>query len=80
MLQRVTIEFAVDVPNEGVARDVETRLLREHHALLCEVLQSITGHAPLYAPNQRGISVGSETVTWNTEEKDWVALDEDGDD
>lgn len=80
MLQRITIDFAVDVPNEGVARDVETRIRREHHAHLCDVLQSVTGYAPLLAPDQRGIAVGSEPVRWNAEEQDWVALDDDGTD
>jgi hypothetical protein len=78
MLQRITIEFAVDVPNEGVARDVETRIHREHHAHLCDVIQSVTGYAPLLAPDQRGLTVGSEPVAWNAEEQDWVALDDDG--
>jgi hypothetical protein len=78
MLQRVTIEFAVDVPNEGVARDVGTRIHRERHAYLCDVLQSVTGYAPLLAPDQRGLTVGSEPVAWNAEEQDWVALDDDG--
>ena len=80
MLQRVTIEFAVDVPNESVARDVETRIHREHQAHLCDVLQSVTGYAPLLSPEQRGLIVGSEPVTWNTKEQDWAALDDDGTD
>lgn len=79
MLQRVTIEFAVDVPNEGVAGDVMTRIRREHHAQLCEVLQSVTGYAPLVAPEQRGIIVGSEPVDWDEVEQDWVSLDDEGD-
>jgi hypothetical protein len=77
MLQRVTIEFAVDIPNEGIARDVETRIQREHLAHLCSVLQAVTGYEPLLAPGQRGLNVGSEPVTWNTTERDWVALDDD---
>ncbi len=80
MLQRITIEFAVDVPNEGVARDVETRIHREHHAHLCDTLQSVTGYAPLLAPDQRGLTVGSEPVTWNEEEQDWVVDDKDSTD
>lgn len=80
MLQRVMIEFTVDVPNEGVARDVEARILHEHHAKLCDVLQSVTGHAPLLTPQQRGLSVSSEAVTWSAEERDWVPVDgDDGD-
>jgi len=80
MLQRVAIEFVVDVPNEDVARDVETRIHREHHARLCDVLQSVTGYTPLVSPNQPGIAVGSELVTWNAAEQDWVALDDDSTD
>lgn len=80
MLQRVMIEFAVDVPNEGVARDVETRIHREHYARLCDVLQSVTGYEPLLAPNQRGLAVGSEPVIWNAEEQDWISLDDGGTD
>jgi hypothetical protein len=80
MLQRVSIEFAVDVPNEGVAGDVETRIGHEHLARLCDVLQSVTGYEPLRAPGQRGLSVGAEAVTWSATEQDWVALDDDGDD
>ena len=80
MLQRVTIEFVVDVPNEGVARDVETRIHREHYARLCDVLQSVTGYTPLLAPDQPGLGVGSEPVTWNVAEQDWIALDDDGSD
>lgn len=82
MLQRVSIEFVVDVPNEGVAGDVETRIGREHHASLCNMLQSVTGYEPLWAPGQRGLSVGTEPVTWSATEEDWVPLDtgEDDDD
>lgn len=80
MLQRVTIEFVVDVPNEGVARDVETRIHREHHGSLCEHLQSVTGYTPLLTPDQPGLVVGSEPVTWNDTEQAWVALDDDGTD
>jgi hypothetical protein len=80
MLQRVTIEFVVDVPNEGVARDVETRIHREHHGRLCDALQSVTGFTPLLAPGQQGLAVGSEPVTWNAEEQDWVAVDDEGTD
>lgn len=80
MLQRVTIDFVVDVPNEGVARDVETRIRREHHGHLCDVLQSVIGHTPLLTPDQPGLAVESEPVTWNDAERDWIALDDDGTD
>lgn len=80
MMQLVTIAFAVDVPDEGVARDVEMRIGREHLTQLCDVLQSVTGHEPLLAPGQRGLNVGSEPVNWNATEQDWVALDDDGND
>jgi hypothetical protein len=77
MLHRVTIEFAVDVPNEGVARDVETRIYREHQARLCDALQSVTGYEPLLTPEQRGLAVSSEPVTWNAAEQDWISIDDD---
>jgi len=80
MLHRVTIEFAVDVPNESVARDVEIRIHREHHARLCDVLQSVTGYEPLLTPDQRGLAVSSEPVTWNVIEQDWIALDDEDSD
>src|SRR2546422_1010692 len=69
MLHRVSIEFAVDVPNEDIARDVETRLSHEHVARLCEVLQSVTGYEPLRAPGQQGLYVGTEPVTWSATEQ-----------
>jgi hypothetical protein len=80
MMHRVLIEFAVDVPNDDVARDVETRIGHEHLARLCDVLQSITGHEPLRAPGQQGLYVGTEPVTWSAAEQDWVALDDDNND
>lgn len=80
MLQQVLIEFVVDVPNEGVAGDVETRIGSEHAARLCAELQSVTGHEPLRAPGQRGLYVTIEPVTWNPAEQDWVTLDNNGSD
>ena len=76
MMQRVTIEFAVDVPNDGVARDVLTRIRHEHHSRLCEIFQSVTGYAPLLAPERQGFVVGGELVTWDETEQDWVALND----
>jgi hypothetical protein len=78
MRQQVLIEFVVDVPNEGVARDVETRIRYEHLARLCDELQSVTGYEPLRAPGQRGLYVTTEPVTWSPTEQEWVALDDDG--
>lgn len=80
MLQRVLIEFVVDIPNPDVARDVETRLYREHQARLCDVLQSVTGYQPLQAPGRLGLRVATEPVTWNEAEQDWVGPDNDDDD
>ena len=80
MLHRVSIEFAVDVPNEDVAGDVETRIGHEHHARLCDMLQSVTGYEPLRAPGQRGLNVGTEPVTWSATEQDWISLDDDAND
>jgi len=79
MMQRVSIEFAVDVPNEDVARDVEIRIGREHLPRLCEVLQSVTGYEPLWAPGQRGLHVGTEPVTWSAVEQDWISPDDNVD-
>ena len=80
-MQRVLIEFVVDVPNEGVAGDVVTRIAREHHARLCDVLQSVTGYKPLQTPERAGLYVAVEPVTWNAAEQDWIGQDEDdGDD
>jgi hypothetical protein len=80
MMQRVLIEFVVDVPDAGVAGDVETRIAREHHGKLCEVLQSVTGYAPLRAPGQHGLLVASELVTWNAAEQEWIGHDDEDDD
>ncbi|HSX23316.1 MAG TPA: hypothetical protein VLE97_11135 [Gaiellaceae bacterium] len=81
MMQRVVIEFVVEVPNINVAGDVETRIEKEHHDRLCDVLQSVTGFKPMRAPGVAGLYVGSEPVTWNEAERDWVGPDDDdGDD
>jgi hypothetical protein len=77
MTHRVMIEFVVDVPDENVAKDVVTRLAREHHARLCEVLQSVTGYAPIQVPGRQGIFVGIEPVEWDDKERDWVGPDDD---
>lgn len=76
MRQRILIEFAVEVPSEAVAGDVVTRIGREHSARLCEVLQSVTGYEPLSAPGRRGLQVGTEPVTWDPVEQDWVGSDD----
>jgi hypothetical protein len=76
MMQRVSIEFVVDVPNEGVAGDVETRIGHEHLARLCDVLHSVTGHEPLRSPGQRGLYVATEPVTWSAAEQDWIGSDD----
>ena len=78
MFQRLVIEFVVDVPNMGIAADVETRISREHTARLGDVLQSITGYQPLRTPGAPGFYLATEPVTWNESEKDWVGPD-DGD-
>jgi len=80
MMQRVLIEFVVEVPNMDVAGDVETRIGQEHQALLVDVLRSVTGYQPLQAPGKPGLYVGSEPVTWNAAESDWVGPDDEGDD
>jgi len=77
MTHRVMIEFVVEVPDENVAKDVLTRLAREHHARLCEVLQSVTGYPPIQMPGRHGIFVAIEPVTWLEKERDWVGPDED---
>jgi len=77
MMHRVLIEFVVDLPNPDVARDVETRIAREHHGKLCDVLQSVTGYEPLQAPGRSGLFVATEPVTWNPGEGDWVGPDDD---
>jgi hypothetical protein len=79
MMQRVLIEFVVEVPNPDVARDVETRISREHTARLAETLQSITGYTPLRSPGNPGFMLMTEPVTWNPAERDWVG-ESDGED
>ena len=79
MNQRVLIEFVLDVPNADVARDVETRIAREHTARLAETLQSITGFAPFRTPGNPGFFLVTEPVTWNQKEQDWIGPDDDDD-
>jgi hypothetical protein len=80
MMQRVLIEFVVDVPNADVARDVEMRIVREHHGKLCEVLTSVTGYEPLRAPGRPGLLVASEPVTWSASAEEWIGEDDGEDD
>ena len=80
MMQRVLIEFVVDIPNPDVARDVETRIGREHQARLCDVLQSVTGYQPLQAPDRPGLNVASEPVTWDEAARDWIGPEDEPDD
>jgi hypothetical protein len=80
MHHRVLIEFVVDVPNESVARDVLTRVGREHQARLVETLASVMGYVPLQAPERPGLGVAQEPVTWNEAAKDWVGEDDEDDD
>jgi hypothetical protein len=80
MMQRVLIEFVVEVPNEDIARDVETRIAREHLARLCEVLESVTGYKPIRTPGNGGFYLATEAVTWNEAEQDWDGPDDDSDD
>jgi len=79
MMQRILIEFVVDLPNADVAKDVETRLTREHLGQVCEVLKSVTGYAPLRAPGEVGLLVAHEPVTWNAAERDWIGEDDEDD-
>ena len=79
MFQRVLVEFVVEVPNPDVAKDVATRISREHTARLADVLQNITGYQPIRTPGAPGFFLATEPVTWNEAEKDWVGPD-DGDD
>lgn len=79
MYQRVLIEFVVEIPNEGVARDVQTRIAREHTARLGDVFQSVTGYLPQRKPNTPGFYCAAEIVTWNEAEAAWIGPD-DGDD
>lgn len=76
MMQRVLIEFVVDLPNEDVARDVETRISQEHTARLADVLQSITGYQPIRTPGAPGFFLATEPVTWDEAEKDWIGSDD----
>jgi len=76
MMQRILIEFVVEIPNPDVAKDVETRIAREHQARLCDVLQSVTGYPPIRQPGKPGIYVATEPVTWNEAEQDWVGPDD----
>ena len=79
MMARFMIEFVVDVPNDGVAGDVGSRLY-EHQVRLCEVLTSVTGHSPLRTPDQPGILVSAERVHWDAKEKDWIGEDDGNED
>ena len=79
MLVRMLIEFVVDVPNMDVAGDVHTRLAREHHVKVREMLKSVTGFEPFAQPGRPGIAVGGESVHWSAEENDWVSDDDDDD-
>jgi hypothetical protein len=74
---RVLIEFVVDVPNDGVANDVGTRLTQEQHMRVRDVIASVTGYEPLRAPGQPGFFVGIDEVQWNAKEKDWDEVDDD---
>ena len=79
MYQRQLIEFIVEVPNEGVANDVKTRISKEHTARIAEMLQSVTGYQPIRQPGAPGFYLATEPVTWNDAEKDWVGPDDDDD-
>ena len=76
MFQRVLIEFVVEIPNPDVAKDVETRIAREHQARMCDVLQAVTGYQPIQAPGRPGLHVATEPVTWNEAERDWIGPDD----
>ena len=80
MLHRMLIEFVVDVPDAGVAKDVQTRLAREHQVRVVETLVSVMGYVPLQAPERPGIAVAYEPVTWSASEQDWIGEDDDEDD
>lgn len=79
MMHRVLIEFTVDVPSADVARDVETRLTREHLGRVCETLRAVTGYDPLCAPGQTGMTVWTAPTTWDADEQEWTAPDDDED-
>lgn len=80
MLHRVLIEFAVDVPDAAVARDVETRLTREHLGRVCETLRAVTGYDPQYAPGKTGLAVWTAPTTWDADDQAWTEPDDDDDD
>jgi hypothetical protein len=82
MYQRQLIEFIVEVPNEGVANDVKTRIAKEHTAKIAEMFQSVTGYQPLRQPGAPGFYLATEPVTWDAKEGDWIGPDDDeeGDD
>lgn len=77
---RVLIEFVVDVPNDGVARDVETRLTAEHGNRLFDILTSMMGHEPIRAPGKQGMFVSTEPVQWNGKHNEWLGEGESPDD
>ena len=79
-MQRVLIEFVIEIPNPDVAKDVQTRIAREHTARLCDLFQSVTGYPPIRQPGKPGINVATEPVTWNEAERDWIGPDDDDDD
>lgn len=76
---RVLIEFVVHVPNEDVARDVGTRLMREQHERVRDVFQSVTGYEPIFRPGQPGFGVALDSVTWSDKAKDWIGEDDEDD-
>lgn len=80
MMHRVLIKFAVDVPNSAVARDVETRLTREHVGRVCETLRDVTGYDPQFAPGRTGLTVWTAPATWDEDEGAWAVPDDDEDD
>ena len=80
MFQRLFVEFVVEVPNPDVAKDVHTRISREHTARLADVLQSITGYQPIRTPGAPGFYLATEPVTWNEAEKDWIGPEDEDDD
>jgi hypothetical protein len=75
---RILIEFIVDVPSSGVARDVQTRLTREHHARLCEVLTSVMGYEPIQVPGKAEVLVAVENVSWDISDQEWISTEEAG--
>jgi len=71
------IEFVIEVPNEGVAGDVGTRIGQEHQARLVDVFQSVTSYQPHQTPDRVGFFFASEPVTWDAAEGDWIGPDDD---